>query len=264
LVNGWGIPLGQCQLKRIERMARSSLHSKNVRELQRLAQDASPIRRLHRRKSPSRMAMLELIDLLSRWSAIGLAMIAGLSIYLAITVGSTYPTRAASWTALILAASWVCRRLHSQFRAGDIIASQPFHWRASYTSCLSVLGVIFASAPILLTPASAPPVMYLQVAAIVLFGSFAAAMVHCAHLPTAAALALPAAILPALSALRMGDMALLVAIISISAMGLAITYGVSRTVAADAARRNPRTTRGMMDTGKAGATSVAERAVNAV
>jgi len=249
-------------------MARSSLHSKDVRELQRLAQNASTIRRRPRRRNPSRAAMLELVDMLSRWSATGLALIAGLSIFLAISVGGAYPARAASWTALILAALWVCRRLHSQFRAGEIIASQPFHWRASYTSCLSVLGVIFASTPILLTPAGAPTVMYLQVTAIALFGSFAAAMVHSAHLPTAAALAIPAATLPALSALRMGDMALLVAILSISAMGLAITYGVSRTVAADTARRNPRTTllpRGMVDTDKAApATSATERAANAV
>jgi hypothetical protein len=223
-------------------MAHASLHQKDVRELQQLAQDASTMRRRPRKRPPSRASMLELIDILSRWSATGLAFIAGLSIYLAITVGSAYPARAASWTALMLAALWVCRRLRSQFRSGGTIAARPFHWRASYTSCLSVLGVIFASAPILLTPSGAPTVMYLQVTAIALFGAFAAAMVHSAHLSTAAALAVPAAILPGLSALRMGDTALLVAITAISAMGLAVTYGVSRTVAADAARRNPRTT----------------------
>jgi len=250
-------------------MAHSSLHQKDVRELQQLAQNVSAARRRPRRRRPSRAAMLELIDMLSRWSATGLALIAGLSIFLAVTVGSAYPARAASWAGLMLAALWVCRRLHSQFRAGEAIASRPFHWRASYTSCLSVLGVIFASAPILLTPVDAPTILYLQVAAIALFGSFAAAMVHSAHLSTTAALAIPAAILPALSALRMGDMALLIAIVSISVMGLAVTYGISRTVAADASRRNPRTTllpRSTADTGKAAphTASAATHTANAI
>lgn len=185
--------------------------------------------------------MLELIDILSRWSATGLALIAGLGVYLAVSAGRAYPARAAAWAGLMLVALWACRRLRNQFRSGGAIAARPFHWRASYTSGLSVLGVIFASAPILLTPSGAPGEMYLQVAAIALFGAFAAAMMHSAHFAAAAALAAPAAILPSLSALRMGDMAMLTAFAAISVMGFAVAYGLSKTIAASAARRNPRT-----------------------
>jgi len=223
-------------------MANTSLHQKDVRELQRLAQEAPVRHQPARRRAPSRAAMLELIDILSRWSATGLALIAGLGVYLALTVGRAYPARAACWALLMIGALWVCRRLRTQFRSGGASAGHPFHWRASYTSCLSVLGVIFASAPILLTPAGAPGPMYLQIAAITLIGGFAAAMAHSAHLATAAALAAPAAILPLLSALRTGDTALITAVFALSAMGLAVTYGLSKVIAADAARRNPRTT----------------------
>lgn len=220
----------------------AAYEQKDVRELQRLAQEAPLQKRRARKRPPSRAAMLALIDILSRWSATGLALIAGLSIYLAVTVGRAYPARAATWALLMLAALWICRRLRNQFRSGGPIAARPFHWRASYTSCISVLGVIFASAPILLIPADAPGVLFLQVAAIALLGAFSAAMIHSAHLAAAAAFAAPAAILPCLSALRAGDMAMLIALAAISAMGFAVTYGLNRTIAADAARRNPRTT----------------------
>ena len=222
-------------------MAHLSLEQKDVRQLQEMVQDSAIVHRPRRKRNPSRASMLELIDFLSRWSSTGLALMAGLSIFLAISVSSLYPARAATWAVLMLSALWVCRRLRDQFRAGNNIAARPFHWRASFTSCLSVLGVIFASAPILLTPSDAPTMLYLQVAAISLFGAFGAAMVLSAHMSSAAAIAVPAAILPALSALRMGDIALVVAITAISAMGLAVTYGVNRTVVADAVRRNPRT-----------------------
>ena len=221
-------------------MAQTTLDQKDVRELQRLAQDPPALKR-RRKKAPSRAAMLELIDILSRWSGASLAFIAGLSIYLAVTAGQAYPFRAAAWTAMLLTALWACRHLRGQFRSGGAIAARPFHWRASYTSCASVLGVVFASAPILLTPTGAPAAMYLQVAAISLFGCFAAAMAHSAHFPSAAAFAAPAAILPCLSALRMGDGALMAALIAISAMGCAVTYALVKIVTADAARRNPRT-----------------------
>lgn len=223
-------------------MPNSSLHQKDVRELQRLAQEAPMRHQQTRQRTPSRAAMLELIDILSRWSATGLALIAGLGVYLALTVGRAYPARAACWALLMLGALWVCRKLRNEFRSGGVSAGQPFHWRASYTSCLSVLGVVFASAPILLTPAEAPTAMYLQIAAITLIGGFAAAMAHSAHLTTAAALAAPAAILPFLSALRTGDTALMTAVVAISAMGLAVTYGLGKIISADAAKRNPRTT----------------------
>lgn len=222
-------------------MANTALHYKDVRELQRLAQTAPVTRPSPRRKPPSRAAMLELIDILSRWAATGIALLAGLGVYLAVTVGRDFPARAACWGIMMIAALWACRSLRSRFRSGRLNAGRPFHWRASYTSCLSVLGVIFASAPILLTPATAPAAVYLQVAAIVLIGGFAAAIAHAAHLPAAAAIAAPTAVLPLLSALRAGDPALVAAVLAISAMGLAVIYGLGRIIAADAARRNPRT-----------------------
>ena len=223
-------------------MANTALHHKDVRELQRLAQTAPVSRQTTRRKPPSRAAMLELIDILSRWGATGLALLAGLGVYLAITAGRDFPARAACWSLLMIAALWACRTLRSRFRSGRLNAGRPFHWRASYTSCLSVLGVIFASAPILLTPAAASATLYMQVAAITLIGGFAAAMAHTAHLPAAAALGAPTAILPFLSALRAGDTALVTAFIAVSAMGLVVMYALGRIIAADAVRRNPRTT----------------------
>lgn len=223
-------------------MANTALQQKDVRELQRLAQAAPVNRQPARRKPPSRAAMLELIDILSRWAATGIALLAGLGVYLAITVGRDFPARAVCWSLMMITALWACRSLRSRFRSGRLNAGRPFHWRASYTSCLSVLGVIFASAPILLTPGTAPAAIYLQVAAIALIGGFAAAMAHAAHLPAAAALAAPTAILPLLSALRAGDAALVAAVVAISAMGIAVIYGLSRIITADAARRNPRTT----------------------
>ncbi|MHA7871057.1 MAG: hypothetical protein ACX939_01770 [Hyphococcus sp.] len=222
-------------------MADLSLQQKDVRELQRLAQEAPLKAKPPRNRSISRSARIELIDLLSRWSMTGLAFIAGLGIYLAIVAGRAYPLRAACWAAMLTAAIWACRRLQHQYRAGGAIAGRPFYWRASYTSCLSVMGVIFCSAPILLTPAGAPELLYLQVAAIAIIGGFAAAMAHSAHLATAAAMAAPAAVLSCLAALRSGDGAILAAAMALSAMGLAITFGLNRIIVADAARRNPRT-----------------------
>jgi len=222
-------------------MARKPLHQKDVRELQHLAQEVPIAPRGMRRQKPSRTAMLELIDILSRWSATGLALIAGLSVYLALTAGRAYPVRAACWALLMMSALWVCRRLLSQFRSGSASAGHPFHWRASYTSCLSVLGVVFASAPILLTPVGAPASIYLQVASVGLVGGFAAAIAHSAHMTTSFALAVPTAILPLLSAIRAGDGALVTVVAALSAMGLAISYGLCRVIASDAAKRNPRT-----------------------
>ena len=222
-------------------MARKPLDQKDVRELQHLAQEMPIQPRTNRRRPPSRTAMLELIDILSRWSITGLALIGGLSIYLAMTAGRVYPARAACWALLMIGTLWVCRHLLSQFRSGGASAGHPFHWRASYTSCLSVLGVVFASAPILLTPVGAPAAIYLQVTAIGLIGGFAAAIAHSAHLTTAFALAVPTAILPLLSAIRAGDAALTAVVAALSIMGLTMSFGLNRVIAGDAAKRNPRT-----------------------
>ena len=220
-------------------MARAIDH-KDVRELQQLAQDSAHIRLRPRKKRASRAAYLELIDILSRWSAAGLAVTAGISIFLATTVGRAYPVRAAVWAGLLLSAVWVSRRMRSQFRAGATIAARPFRWRASYTSSVSVLGVVFASAPILLTPFDTPSGLFLQTLGLTMFGAFAAALFHAAHLPTASAFAAPGAILPLLAALRNGNATIFLSVIAVSVALCAGVYAFNRVISKNAARRNPR------------------------
>ncbi len=222
-------------------MAHAINGNKDVRELQRLAEESSPSLRDARVKTRSRAALLELIDILSRWSAAGLALVAGIAVYLAIIAGNLYPGRAAAWVTLLLCALWICRRMRGQFRAGDTIAARPFRWRASYTSCLSVLGVVFASAPILLTPDNAPASLGLQVSLLIMLGAFGAAITHAAHLTSAATFAAPGAAMPVLAAIRSGDITLAMALTAASAVALVIVFAFSRTIATNAGRRNPRT-----------------------
>ncbi|VAV96666.1 hypothetical protein MNBD_ALPHA05-825 [hydrothermal vent metagenome] len=218
-----------------------AMEVKDARALQRLAEETSRSFKPARPKTRSRAALLEMIDLLSRWSAAGLALIAGIAVYMAIIAGRGFPARALAWTALLLCAVWVCRRMRAQFRAGAAIAARPFRWRASYTSCLSVLGVIFASAPILLTPQDAPGLISLQVVVLVMVGGFGAALFHAAHPTSAAAFAVPGALLPILAAIRGGDMLLTSALAATSVAGLFVVFTLSRTIARNASRRNPRT-----------------------
>ncbi len=222
-------------------MAHAMMEVQDARALQRLAEESSYALKPARPKTRSRAALLEMIDLLSRWSAAGLALIAGISVYLAIIAGRGFPARAAAWTALLICAVWVCRRMRAQFRSGAAIAARPFRWRASYTSCLSVLGVVFASAPILLTPQDTPGLISLQVLVLVMFGGFGAALFHAAHPTSAAALAVPGALLPILAAIRGGDMILTSALAATSVAGLLVVFALSRTIARNAGRRNPRT-----------------------
>ena len=228
--------------QRIEPMSTLSLQEKNVRELQQLAREAPAAPNRDRRKPLSRAARLHLIDMLSRQSATGLALIAGVSVYLGVTAGREYPARAAAWAAMILCALWVCRRLRSQFRSGDAITSRPFRWRASYTSCLSVLGVILASGPILLAPTGAPQPMMLQIALLTLLAASGAAMLHTAHFPSAAAFVAPAAIFTILAGLRSGDAGLSAAGLAAALICVTAVYAVSRVMQAKAARQHPRTT----------------------
>ena len=222
-------------------MADATANGKSIKELQRLAQEAPAAARL-RRKPPSRAALLQAVDLLSRWSAAGLAVIAGIGVYLSITVGRTYPGRAAAWALMLLAALYVCRRLQWQFRAGDEISAHPFRWRASFTSCLCVLGVAFASAPILLTPVDAAPVLAAQAAALTLGGSFLAAIFFSAHLNSAAAICAPGAVFPLLAAWRSGDAGAAVYAALAAATDIALIFIVRYAVASRLAARNPRTT----------------------
>ncbi len=223
-------------------MSSLSLQEKNVRELQQLAREAPDARHRDRRRPLSRAARLHLIDMLSRQSATGLALVAGVSIYLAVTVGRGYPARAAAWAAMSLCALWVCRHLRNQFRSGNAITSRPFRWRASYTSCLSVLGVILASGPILLAPAGAPQPMVLQITVLTLLAASGAAMLHTAHMASAAAFAAPGAIFTVLAGVRSGDAALFAAGLAAALVCTTSVYAVSHFVRAKAARQHPRTT----------------------
>ena len=219
-----------------------SLLEKDVRELQEIAREAPGALQRKARKPLSRAARLDLIDMLSRWSGSGLAVIAGAGVYLAATAGRGYPTRAAAWAFMMLGALWVCRRLRAEFRSGRANASRPFRWRASYTSCLSVLGVILASAPILLTPVEAPAPLFLHVSGLTLFAAACAAMLHAAHFASAAAIAAPAAILAVMASVRAGDGALIAGAAGAALLCICAVYVANRAIVAKARRRHPRTT----------------------
>ena len=221
-------------------MAEPAANEKSIKELQRLAQEA-PVRARPRRKKPSRAALLESIDLLSRWSAAGLAVIAGAGIYLSITIGREYPARAAAWALMLFGALYVCRRLQLKFRAGAEISAHPFRWRASFAACLCVLGVAFASAPILLTPADAAPIAAAQAGALSLGGAFVAAIFFSAHFNSAAAICVPAAIFPLLAAWRSGDGAAAVYALLAAAAGFGLVLVARYAVAKRTALRHPRT-----------------------
>ncbi len=222
-------------------MASASLQGKTVRELQDLARETPMQPRRRRRPGLSRAARLHLVDILSRWSGLGLALVAGVSVYMAVAAGRAYPGRAAAWAAMMLAALWVARRLRSEFRSGASLSSRPFRWRASFTASLSVLGVVLASAPILLAPTGAPAVFGVQILALSVTASFAAALLAAAHLPSAAAFAAPGAIFAVLTGLRAGDSGLLFAGFATSLLALTGLYLAHRYLEKSAARAYPRT-----------------------
>lgn len=222
-------------------MASATLQGKTVRELQDLARQA-PVHRRRRGTRLSRAARLHLIDILSRWSGLGLALAAGVSVYMAVVAGRAYPIRAGAWALMMFAALWVARRLRSDFRAGSALSSRPFRWRASFTASLSVLGVVLATAPILLAPAGAPAIFGVQILALSLTAGFAAGLAASAHAPSAAAFAVPAAIFSVLAALRAGDSGLLAASFATSVLGLTGLYLAARYLEKSAARAYPRTT----------------------
>ncbi|WP_375204180.1 hypothetical protein [Hyphococcus sp.] len=222
-------------------MTSASLQGESVRELQeRVAREAGAPRQ---RRNPgiSRAARLNLIDILSRWSGPGLALVAGVAVYLAIMAGRTYPGRATAWALMMLGALWVTRRLRSDFRAGGRLTSRPFRWRASFTASLSVLGVILASAPILLAPAGASAAFGVQILALTVIASFVTALMLSAHLPSAAALALPGAAFAVLTGLRAGDAGLLGGGVAISLLSISGLYLANRYLEKSAAKRYPRT-----------------------
>lgn len=215
--------------------------NKDIKELQRLARQARA-EAPRRRKRLSRAAHLAAIDLLSRWSAAGLALFAGIGVFLSITLGRHYPARAAAWALMLLAALYVCRRLQSKFRSGAELAAHPFRWRASFTACLCVVGVAFASAPILLAPYGAPAGLAAQTAALTLIGAFGAALFFCAHGAGALAAAAPGVAFCALAAWRNADASSALFIALASVAGAGVLLAANRLVTGRLAAQHPRTT----------------------
>jgi hypothetical protein len=160
---------------------------------------------------------------------------------MAVVAGRVYPGRALAWGVMMLGALWMCRRLRSQFRAGANLSSRPFRWRAAYTASLSVLGVVLASAPILLAPADALTALAMQIMAFSMLAIFAAALLHASHFYSAAALAVPGALFAILAGLRADETGLTIAASSTALLGLTGLRIANRYLEKGASRRYPRT-----------------------
>lgn len=212
-----------------------------VHELQQLAREAGK-RRPRRRRLLSRAARLSLIDAMSRSATAGLALIAGVSIFVAVSAGALYPLRAGVWAVMVMAALYLSRRLTKDFRAGRRSAARPFRWRANYTASLVVVAAAFGAGALIVFPEGAPSELSYQSLTLILAAAYGAAFLHAAHGRAAAALALPAAACVLGSALRIGGLAgPFAALAGASLAGLAAIYFLRRYMRARAASRFPRT-----------------------
>jgi hypothetical protein len=167
------------------------LEGRTVQELQSLAAAAAQSTVTVPRRPISRAARLHLIDQLSRWGGSGLALFAGVSIFIAIVVARPLPMRAAVWAALVFGALYLCRRYRKEFRRGDPIASRPFRWRSYYTSTLTVVSAAFGAGAFLLLPEGAGEAAAVETLGLMLLATIGAAAFHAAHRASAAAAALP-------------------------------------------------------------------------
>ena len=200
----------------------------------------------NKRKSHARLsrgARLHLIDVLSRWGVTGLALIAGISIFIAVMSGRAFPVRGSVWLLIMLGALYVCRRLRKDYRSGEKIASKPFRWRANYTSALSVLSAAFGAGALFTTPAQMPPGEALQISALILIGTIMASAFHIAHGRATMAALLPASLFVIASVWQTASAS--VAIFGAGALVVAASAGLylaSRQLQANTASRFPRTT----------------------
>lgn len=212
-----------------------------IHDLQAMAAGAR--RKLRRRRpGPSRAARLHLIDALSRWGGAGLALIAGVAIFIAVSAGREAPLRASAWALMMLAALHVCRLLRNRFRAGEDIAARPFRWRAEYTAALVALGAAFGSGSLIVVAPGAAQAFGLETLALILVGALGAAALHAAHGRSAAALFLPAGLFSILGAWRIGGAPL--ALYGAAAMlvaGALLLFFLRRAWRRRAMRRFPRT-----------------------
>ncbi|MGE0408622.1 MAG: hypothetical protein AB7P23_05080 [Amphiplicatus sp.] len=231
-----------------------------VHELQALAREAGKPRR-RRNPAPSRAARLHLIDVLSRWGGSGLALIAGVSVFILASAGGAYPFRAAAWGGMVLAALYVCRRLRRDFRAGEHVAAHPFRWRANYTSALSALSAAFGAGALILAPRGAPVDYIYEILALMLIAALGAGLLHAAHGRSAVAASLPASLFilgGALQAGGWGPAALSVG--GAAAIGGAALYLFHRLTRQEAVRRFPRTGLMRRDSGARAIQGFAENA----
>ena len=212
-----------------------------VHELQKLAKEAA-LRHRRRRPRPSRAARLHLIDLLSRSAASGLAVFAGIAIFVSVSASSAYPLRAGVWAAMVFAALYLCRTQQQDFRAGGRSASRPFRWRANYTSSMSVLSAAFGAGAVIVIPGGAPAPFAFEAFALMLAASLACALLHAAHGRTAIAASAPAAAFIFLGVYRTAGPSLtFTAFACAAAIGAAAIYLCHRFLSETAIRRFPRT-----------------------
>ena len=209
----------------------------SVRDLQERAKLAA--RPASGRKSRlSRAARLHLIDVLSRTGGTGLALAAGVSIFVAVSNGRDAPFRAGVWLMLICAAIYFCRRLRRDFRAGERITASPFRWRANYTSALAVLGAALGAGAMITAPVGSGAVF--ATGALIFIAAGGGAAAHLAHGRSAAALFVPAAAF-IVAAFARESLMLALSVAFGSLLAGAGLFAASRRLQAHAAARFPRT-----------------------
>lgn len=195
------------------------------------------------RRRLSRAAHLHLIDQLSRWGGSGLALFAGVSIFIAIVPAREMPIRTAVWASLILVALYMCRRYRKDFRRGDRIAARPFRWRAYYAATLAVVSTAFGAGAFLIAPDTVSPVAARETMTLIAIAAAGAAAFNAAHPASAIAAGAPALFAAAFAAARLFGLDLFTISLSAGAGIAALSvFFLSRAIIARAASRFPRTT----------------------
>ncbi len=244
----------------------SPLSGKTVQELQAIAAEAARDTGAPRPGTGlSRAARLHLIDQLSRWGGSGLALLAGVSIFISLVPACDIPVRTAVWASLIFASLYLCRRRRKEFRRGDTIASHPFRWRAYYTSTLAVVSAAFGSGAFLLLPESVSRDGAMQTLALMVAAAAGASAFHAAHRGSAAAAGLPAFIAAArASVASFGLSAYTIAVLAAGGAGGLFVAIASLAAERRAALRFPRTTLARREIERAAyqAPAAAERAAS--
>lgn len=219
-----------------------ALEGKTVKELQSFAAEAVALPARPRARAMSRAARLHLIDQLSRWGGSGLALFAGVSIFIATTIARPIPMRAAVWAALIFGALYLCRRYRAEFRRGDRIASRPFRWRAYYSSTLAVVSAAFGAGAFLLLPEGLAEAAAIQTLVLMLAAAIGASAFHAAHGPSAAAAGLPATLaITGAAAVTFGPATTTLVLAAVGTIGAGIVAELARRIAKRASSRFPRT-----------------------